>query len=461
MRRSTDPSTLRWGAQSISRREDSAMRDFRRDRFGQFIHWGLYSLTAGVWDGVVHDAAAEFLPRSADIPASEWEQLTGCFSIEAFDPGTWARTAREMGARYVTVTAKHHEGFCLWPSEHTDFTIMATPYGQDALGQIVDAYRAEGLAVHLYYSVLDWHHPDWRYRIESEEDALAFARYLDFARDQLRELAVRYPTVRGFWFDGTWDDSVRGHGRWTLEIEQMLKDLIPGAIVNSRLRADDHGARHFDSQGRLMGDYESGYERRLPAPWDEEVTTRDWEACMTIPFVSWGYHSGEAVARTRRNPAQLVEQIVHATSRGGNLLLNFGPTGDGSLAPFELDIARRIGEWFTVNGEAVHGCGPASGWTPPSWGYFTQDLDHGALYAVLTRLPVSGVASIEPPSGLEMRAVHPVDGSLALSSHVHDGMHDLSLDTLGEIDMPIVLRLEVARRTPLTGEVEPDPGLTD
>lgn len=451
---------LRWGAQRPEPREDPTMKAFRRDRFGQFIHWGLYSIPAGVWDGTVYEFAAEFLPKFAKISSDEWASLADVFSIESFDPRGWARTARAMGARYVTVTTKHHEGFCLWPSKYTDFTVAATPYGEDALGQIIEAYQAEGLAVHLYYSVLDWHHPQWRYELVTENDKTAFDEYLAFARNQLCELAQRYPTVRGFWFDGTWDESVKSHGRWTLEIEQMLKDLVPGAIVNSRLRADDLGARHIDSDGHLMGDFESGFERRLPDPWDEAVTARDWEACMTIPFVSWGYHSSENVARTRKNPAQLVEQIVHATSRGGNLLLNFGPTGDGSLAPFEQEIAHRIGAWFAVNGRAVHGCGPATGWPYPSWGYFTQDASEGTVYATITRVPVSGVVTIEPPAGLEILRATPLDDKMPPGVHVHNGRLDLHIAALQGSDMPTVLRLELTSPNTPNTFIEPNPDVT-
>src|SRR5699024_8491348 len=210
-----------------------------------------------------------------------------------FDATEWARMAKQLGARYLTITTKHHDGFCLWPSEHSDLTIAQTPFGRtgrDLLAELIDAYTNEGLSVHLYYSVLDWHHPDWRYRIETPEDEAAFARYLEFASAQLRELATRYPQVRGFWLDGTWDASVKDNGWWTLEVETMLKDLIPGALVNSRLRADDHGARHFDSNGSMMGDFESGFERRLPNPWDPVVIQRDWEACMTLTQGSWGRH---------------------------------------------------------------------------------------------------------------------------------------------------------------------------
>src|SRR5699024_10635398 len=168
------------GAAADARRDDPSIRAFRHDRLGQFIHWGLYSIPAGVWDSQVHDFASEFLAKSARVPPAQWETLVDEFAVTGFDADEWARTAVRLGARDVTVTPKHHEGFCLWPSEHSDLTIADTPFGRDGrdvIGELAEAYTRHGLAVHLYYSVLDWHHPDWRSTIDSAEDEAAFQRY--------------------------------------------------------------------------------------------------------------------------------------------------------------------------------------------------------------------------------------------------------------------------------------------
>jgi Alpha-L-fucosidase len=447
---------LTYGAQTTERRDDETVRAFRRDRFGQFIHWGLYALPAGTWRGVTYDFAAEFLPKSAGIPDSRWQRLAREFTVDRFDPVAWARTAKAMGARYLTITTKHHDGFCLWPSAFSDFTVAVTPHGRDLLGEIIRAYEAEGIAVHLYYSVLDWHHPDWRYRIENADDEAAFARYLTFAGDQLRELATRYPGVRGFWFDGTWDESVKSNGWWTLEIERMLKQLIPGVLVNSRLRADEHGARHYDSNGAMMGDFFSGYERRLPDPWDRSVADNDWEACMTIPQGSWGYHAGAEAARSRKRPAELIEQLVHAVSLGGNLLLNFGPMGDGALPEFEFDIARTIGDWLAANGDAICGCGMASDWDYPGWGYYTHNQATGITYAVVTRMPVTGELKIQLPAGTRLVSLE----SLATGEPVAFRQLDaraVALDLPSQVAEPIVYALEVVADRGEPEHVEPNP----
>ena len=446
---------LKYGASRTEPRQDEAMRRFRGHRLGQFIHWGLYSLPAGRWEGKDVEFAAEFLPRVAKIPQERWEALANDFTLADFDAGRWADTALALGAKYMTVTTKHHDGFCLWPSAYTDFHMGNTPSGRDVLAELIEAYQSRGIDVCFYYSVLDWHHPDWRFTLENDGDEAAFARYLDFAMKQLAELAERYPGVKGFWFDGTWDESVKANGWWTWEVERMLKERLPGVVVNSRLRADDLGARHVDSNGLLMGDYESGYERRLPEPWDISVAARDWEACMTIPQASWGYHQGEWAQSTLKHPFDIVDMVAHCTSLGGNLLLNFGPRGDGSMAPAEVEIARGVGEWLAVNGAAVYGCGHAEGWEYPGWGYFTRDQSTGRVFAVVTRIPVSGRIRLQLPAGLTLVALR------LLGSGVH-AFKQLA-DSLVEVEVaaatagPQVFALETSALAGPAAPKEPNP----
>ena len=275
---------LKYGADRLGKRQDADMKRFRDNRLGAFIHWGLYAIPGGEWNGKVYGGAAEWLKSWAKVPADEWLSLMDQWNPTSFDAKAWARMAKQMGVKYVKITTKHHEGFCLWPSKYTKYTVANTPYKKDILGEMVKAFNDEGIDVHFYFSVMDWSHPDYRYDIKSKEDEEAFDRFLEFTDNQLRELATNYPTVKDFWFDGTWDASIKKNGWWTAHVEQMLKERLPGVTINSRLRADDHGKRHFDSNGHLMGDYESGYERTLPDPVkDLQVTRRDWEACMTVP----------------------------------------------------------------------------------------------------------------------------------------------------------------------------------
>lgn len=383
------------GAQSLERRNDDAIKRWRAHRLGQFVHFGLYSIPAGRWEGKYYGYASEFLPQSASISPASWAGLVDSFELPAFDADQWALAAKEAGAGYITITTKHHEGFCLWPSKYTDFHIGNSPFKRDLLEELVKAYNKYGIDVILYYSILDWHHPDWRYKEETVEDNEAGGRYREYAMNQLKELAVSYPTVKGFWFDGTWDDSIRLNGWWTLEIENTLKDLIPGCLVNSRLRADAFGNRHFDAEGRMMGDFQSGFERRLPDTWDLKMTEMDWEACMTIPQHTWGYHSGEWASKSVKDWRDIIDQLAHTISMGGNFLLNVGPRGDGSHNPDDLKVTEAVGDWVERHSDAIRNTEPEPRIKTPNWGFFTRTCGSSSTtqqrrtYGIVTRISTS------------------------------------------------------------------------
>ncbi len=390
---------LKYGADRLGKRQDADMKRFRDNRLGAFIHWGLYAIPGGEWNGKVYGGAAEWLKSWAKVPADEWLSLMDQWNPTSFDAKAWARMAKQMGVKYVKITTKHHEGFCLWPSKYTKYTVANTPYKKDILGEMVKAFNDEGIDVHFYFSVMDWSHPDYRYDIKSKEDEEAFDRFLEFTDNQLRELATNYPTVKDFWFDGTWDASIKKNGWWTAHVEQMLKEMLPGVTINSRLRADDHGKRHFDSNGHLMGDYESGYERTLPDPVkDLQVTRRDWEACMTVPENQWGYHKDWSLSYVK-TPVEVLERIIHAVSMDGNMVVNFGPQADGDFRPEEKNLAAEIGRWMKRNGEAVYGCGYA-GWEKQPWGYYTRKGND--VYMTVFNVPYSRHLTVATPKGTKV-----------------------------------------------------------
>ena len=389
---------VKYGQLTPLPRQDDAMKKWRENRFGQFIHWGLYAIPGGVWEGKTYHGAAEWLKSFAKINQQSWDSLQYQFNPKKFNPAEWAKMAKNMGVKYVTITTKHHEGFCLWPSKFTDFDIEATPYIKDLLGEFIEAYNKEGIDVNLYYSVLDWHHPDWRYKIDSEDDKEAFQRLMEYTENQLLELIERYPSVKGFWFDGTWDQCWKDNGEFSYKLEQKMKALSPGLIINSRMRADEHGSRHFDSNGVLMGDYESGYERRLPVSWDVNVTKNDWECCMTIPENQWGYHKDWSISHIK-STYELLEMLAQCTSQNGNFLLNFGPKGDGSFREEEEKIAKEIGSWMKVNGTAIYGCEYA-GLEKQSWGYFTKPTkESNKIYMLIFNMPISGEYKVKLNKG--------------------------------------------------------------
>ena len=399
---------LKYGATRLEKRQDDAMRKFRDNRLGAFIHWGLYAIPGGEWDGKVYRGAAEWLKSWAKVPSAEWLELMKQWNPTRFDARAWARMMKEMGARYVKITTKHHEGFCLWPSEYSPYTVAHTPYGKDILGELVKAFNDEGLDVHFYFSVMDWSHPDWRYDIKTPEDSVAFRRFLAFTDNQLRELATRYPTVKDFWFDGTWDASIKKNAWWTAHAETMLKELLPGVTINSRLRADDYGKRHFDSNGHLMGDYESGYERKLPDPVrDLRVTQWDWEACMTLPENQWGYHKDWSLSYVK-TPVEVLDRIVHAVSMGGNMVVNFGPQADGDFRPEEKEMAEALGRWTARYGTCLYGCDYA-GLPKQDWGYYTRRGDD--VFMVVFNRPYSGWLTVKTNKGQRATAAALLDGT--------------------------------------------------
>ncbi len=276
---------------------------------------------------------------------------------------------------------------------------------------MVDAFGEEGIDVHFYFSVMGWSHPDWRYDIKTPEDSVAFSRFLEFTDNQLRELATRYPSVKDFWFDGTWDASVKKNAWWTAHAEKMLKELVPGVTVNSRLRADDYGKRHFDSNGHLMGDYESGYERRLPDPVkDLQVTQWDWEACMTVPENQWGYHRDWSLSYVK-TPAEVLERIIHAVAMGGNMAVNFGPQPDGDFRPEEKALASYIGQWMKRYGQCVYGCDYA-GWDKQDWGWYTTDGEY--VYMIVFNAPYSSLLTVKTPKDVSVESAVMMDGGRAL-----------------------------------------------
>ncbi|MDR0893342.1 MAG: alpha-L-fucosidase [Mediterranea sp.] len=392
---------LKYGADRLGKRQDPAMVKFRDNRLGAFIHWGLYAIPGGEWDGKVYPGAAEWLKSWAKVPSDEWMKLMSQWNPTKFDATAWAKMFKDMGARYVKITTKHHEGFCLWPSKYSKYTVAQTPYKKDLLGEMVKAFNKEGIDVDFYFSVMDWSHPDYRYDIKTPEDSIAFSRFLEFTDNQLKELATRYPTVKDFWFDGTWDASIKENGWWTAHVEKMLKELVPGVTINSRLRADDYGKRHFDSNGHLMGDYESGYERRLPDPvQDLKVTQWDWEACMTLPENQWGYHKDWSLSYVK-TPIEVIDRIVHAVSMGGNMVVNFGPQADGDFRPEEKAMAKAIGQWMHRYGQAVYACDYA-GLAKQDWGYYTRGKQ-GEVYMVVFNQPYSRHLIVKTPKGVTVQ----------------------------------------------------------
>ncbi|MDR2038237.1 MAG: alpha-L-fucosidase, partial [Bacteroidales bacterium] len=271
---------LKHGAHHTGKRTDPEMQRWREYGLGQFIHWGVYAIPGGQWNGKISTYAAEWFRSSGLISREEYDNLYKQFNPVAFDAKKWAKQAKQMGAKYMIFTTKHHDGFCMWPSKYTDYTIANTPYKNDIVKELVDAYDAEGIDVYLYFSIIDWNHPGYQagasitsddrlnwagyVALKTDEQKARYETFKEFTRNQLIELLTDYPKAKGLWFDGSWDGAWMKEAAWVDELGKELRAMHPGLIIGSRFRADENGKRHVDSNGDLIDDYDQRFERNLP-----------------------------------------------------------------------------------------------------------------------------------------------------------------------------------------------------
>jgi len=358
-------------------------------RFGMFIHWGLYALPA----------RHEWVKNGERMTNEQYQKYFELFDPDLYNPKEWARMAKAAGMRYVVLTAKHHEGFCLWDSKYTDYKATNTPFGKDLIKEYVEAFRAEGLKVGFYYSLIDWHHPDYtidRVHPQRQESDADYAKlnagkdmnkYREYLKNQVRELLTNYGEISIIWFDFSFPGK-NGKGRADWDSENLLKlarSLQPGIIVDDRLDLEDvAGGWDFTTP-----------EQEKVAKWPERNGKRiPWETCQTFSG-SWGYYRDEY---TWKSPAQLVELLVESVSKGGNLLLNVGPTARGTFDYRAQASLAAMGEWMKVNGRSVYGCteAPAGLVAPPNtlltWNPATNRLYVHLLVYPLDRINLAGLA---------------------------------------------------------------------
>jgi len=352
---------------------------FRDWRFGLFVHWGLYSLPA----------RQEWVKNHERLTDADYQPYFDHFEPDLYDPRDWARAARQAGMRYAVLTTKHHEGFCLWDSAVSDYTVAGTPWGKDLVGPFVEACRAEGLGVGFYHSLIDWHHPEFPIDVEhpQRDDAEAKAKaagrdiavYADYLHAQVRELHTRYGPIDIMWFDFSYPDrrfadgTPGGKGRddWrSEELMAMVRELQPGILVNDRLD--------------IPGDFVTPEQYQPAGPMTRNGEPVLWEACQTLNG-SWGYDRDNL---DWKSPELLVRMLVDSVSKDGNLLLNVGPTGRGEFDPRALATLAEIGRWFRLHERSVRGAGP-SDLTPPPDCRYTQRDDR--LYLHLFSWPMQHV----------------------------------------------------------------------
>ena len=307
---------------------------FGEAKFGLFIHWGVYSMIG----------REEWARQILQIPLAEYQYYADNFNPVDFNPAEWAALAKEAGVRYIVITSKHHDGFCLFDSAYTDYDIGHAKYGKDILGMLRAACRTAGIPLGFYYSIMDWHHPDYLPRREWEKDRSVkgadFNRYMDYATNQVKELVTKYdPFV--LWFDGEWEHS--NEEQRAFEIEKILLGLKPSLLINDRLFKREPGHGDFGTP-----------ENYVPATGirNPDGTPRLWEACYTMNWNGWGYNRYETEFHSA---SQLIRQLIEIVSKGGNLLLNIGPQPDGKIPAEAQARLRSMGVWLKANGDAIYG----------------------------------------------------------------------------------------------------------
>ncbi len=341
---------------------------FTRDRFGMFIHWGLYSLPA----------RHEWVQNKEKISEQDYRKYFEHFDPDLYDPTVWARMARAAGMKYVVLTSKHHEGFCLWDSDLTDYKATNTPAGRDLVGPFVEACRGEGLKVGFYHSLIDWHHPQYPVDgLHPMRDDMAFreaqkgrdiGKYREYLHGQTRELLTRYGKIDILWFDFSysrfdWGWS-KGKGKDDWQSEQlmaMVRELQPEIIVNDRLE--------------IGGDLTTPEEYQPHSRLTVDGKPVLWEACQTMNG-SWGYDRDNLDWR----PAEmLLRMLIDSVGKGGNMLLNVGPNARGEFPLLARQRLEAIGEWMRLHSRSIHGC-TASEFTPPPDCRYTQNGDRLYLH---------------------------------------------------------------------------------
>lgn len=414
---------------------DQYLNWFRDAKFGMFIHWGPYSQLAGEWNG--HKQAedqAEWVMKYLKIPVNEYRELAHKFNPVRFNAKEWVQLAKATGMKYIVITAKHHDGFAMYQSKVSKYNIVDwTKFGQDPLKELADACAAEGIKFCVYYSHReDWDHPDgygndWDYDNDWGDNIFPkdkFGKYLEEkAKPQLRELLTNYGPVGLVWFDRGMYTSEQGR-----EFVKIVNDLQPSCLVNSRV--GNYGQE-------LLGDYQSMADNGMPPGGLGEY----WESAQTLNK-TWGFNKFDTLWKSSET---VIQRLVEIVSRGGNYLLNIGPTGEGEIPKATVDIFNKVGPWVQRNAESIYGTS-ANPFRELPWGYTA--VKGTTVYLFIRDWPKERVLSLPGLKNVVKSAYFLIDKSIKLSVKQADNTTYIYLP-LNPPDNPItVLAIEI-EGTPL------------
>lgn len=363
---------------------DQRMGWFRDSRFGMFIHWGLYALPGGEWNGKPVDGIGEWIMNNGHIPMADYEKLASQFNPVKFNATQWVNIAKDAGVRYIVITSKHHDGFSMFDSKISDYTIVkSTPFKRDPMKELAAACKDAGITFCFYHSIMDWHHPDaQRIGYPDYNNARSnpnFPRYVaNYLKPQVKELLSSYGPIGILWFDGEWI------GDWKASMGQDLyawcRSLQPSVIVNNRVGKARNSMQGMDKGEGAVGDYGTP-EQEIPATGFGQGV--DWESCMTMND-TWGFKKND---HNWKSTATILRMLIDCASKGGNFLLNIGPTPEGQIPAPSVERLAEVGKWMKINHEAIYGT-TASPFKELAFGKCTQK--QGKLYLHILNWPAGG-----------------------------------------------------------------------
>lgn len=435
-------------AQQLSK--DERMEWWREARFGMFIHWGVYSIPAGTWDGRQINNIGEWIMNRGKIPVMDYRNMAKAFNPVKYDPDAWVRMAKDAGMKYIVITSKHHDGFALFDTEASDWNVVdATAYGKDLLKPLAEACKKYGIKLGFYYSqAQDWVNPggsamrrltkegwanpdsviidaytkEHKGHWDPRQEKKTFDQYInDVAVPQVRELLTNYGELAVLWWDTPSDMTDEAATKL-----QSLLSLQPGIITNDRLKRPN-----------FPGDHKTP-EQRIPNLADLDGT--DWETCMTMNG-TWGYKSYD---KNYKSPQTLVRNLLDIASKGGNFLLNVGPTAEGEFPPESIEILSKIGEWMKVNGEAVYGT-KASPWGLFNWGRCTMKEEKSStlLYFSVFDWPADGKLVIQQFPNRVISATLLANGQKVKTTFSKEGTLTLNLPAEMPDKIATVIKIDV------------------
>jgi len=329
---------------------------FRNAGFGMFIHWGVYSVLG---DG-------EWVMENHKMPIAEYEKIPPQFNPTKFDAAAWVALAKSAGAKYITITSKHHDGFAMFATKQSDWNIVdRTPYKKDPLKMLADECHKQGIKLFFYYSQLDWHNPNYFPLGRTGHSAGRapggdWNKYLDYMDGQLTELLTNYGPIGGIWFDGWWD---KPDADWRLQqTYALIHRLQPAALIGS-----NHHRKPFPGEDFQMFEKDLPGQKTAIFNKDSEIGALPLETCDTINK-AWGYNKND---KNYKSPTDLIQYLVRASGNNANFLLNIGPLPDGTIQPEFVERLHAIGAWLSKNGDSIYGTrgGPIA---PQKWGVSTQ-----------------------------------------------------------------------------------------